>query len=82
MKNPIAGIAAAAALSAALLVGAAAPAEADVPRSYKNALAQAKSYVRVLDISKKGLYDQLHSSFGGRFSVKASHYGADHVHAD
>lgn len=82
MKKSIAGITAAAALSLSLLFGAAAPAEASVPRAYSNALAQAKSYVRIMDFSKKGLYDQLHSPYGGKFSAKAAHYGADHVKAN
>jgi hypothetical protein len=82
VNKSLAGIAAAAALSITLVIGATTPADASVPRSYRNALAQATSYVRVLDISKAGLYDQLHSRFGGKFSAGAAHYGADHVHAN
>ncbi|RIX27860.1 hypothetical protein D1781_10020 [Amnibacterium setariae] len=82
MRRSSASLAAATLLTLGLVVGAAAPAEAAVPRSYRNALAQAKSYVRVLDISKAGLYDQLHSRYGGRFSAKAARYGANHVKAN
>src|SRR5947209_2424980 len=82
VKRNFAAIAAAAAISLSLVVGAAAPAEASVPRSYRNALAQAHEYIDSGDFSKAGLYDQLHSRYGEGFSAKAARYAVNHVHAN
>ena len=69
-------------LTVGLTVGDTTQAQASVPSEYQAALAQARDYVRLLDISKGHLYDQLHSRYGGHFAPKAAHYGADHVKAN
>ena len=74
-------LAAAAVLAGSLALGTALPAQAATGEQ-RAALAQATSYVRILDISKAALYDQLHSRYGGQFSKKAAHYGANHVKAN
>ena len=54
----------------------------DVPAEYKSALNQAGSYANNLHMSKQGVYDQLVSSYGGRFSAEAAQYAIDNVKAD
>lgn len=53
-----------------------------VPAEYKSALSQATSYANTMHMSKKGVYDQLVSEYGGQFSAEAAQYGIDHVEAD
>lgn len=62
----------------------AAPEEAadDVPTEYKSALKQAQTYSDVMNLSKAGLYDQLVSEYGGKFSAEAAQYAIDNVNAD
>ena len=57
-------------------------ARAVVSPVYLDALAQAKSYSRLLHLSRAALYDQLHSKYGAQFSKAASEYAVDHIHAD
>lgn len=54
----------------------------DVPTEYKSALSQATSYANIMHMSKKGVYDQLVSEYGGKFSPAAAQYGIDNVKAD
>lgn len=54
----------------------------DVPAVYKSALAQASTYANHLHLSKKGLYDQLVSEYGGKFKPEAAQYAIDNVKAD
>lgn len=54
----------------------------DVPTEYKSALKQAQSYSDNLHLSKAGLYDQLTSEYGGKFSAEAAQYAIDNVAAD
>jgi hypothetical protein len=54
----------------------------DVPAEYKSALAQAGTYANQLHLSKKGLYDQLVSEYGGKFTAPAAQYAIDNVKAD
>ncbi|MCC3299663.1 Ltp family lipoprotein [Arthrobacter caoxuetaonis] len=59
-----------------------APAEESVPKEYQSALKQAESYSDFAHLSKAGLYDQLVSEFGGKFSAEAAQYAVDNVQAD
>ncbi|MBI2596366.1 Ltp family lipoprotein [Candidatus Daviesbacteria bacterium] len=54
----------------------------DVPTEYKSALSQATSYANTMHMSKQGVYDQLVSEYGGKFSPAAAQYGIDNVKAD
>ena len=53
-----------------------------VPAEYKSALAQATSYSNIMNMSKRGVYDQLVSEYGGKFSAAAAQYAIDNVKAD
>lgn len=54
----------------------------NVPAEYKSALSQANSYANTMHLSKKGVYDQLVSEYGGKFSAVAAQYAIDNVKAD
>lgn len=54
----------------------------DVPAEFKSALAQASTYANQLHLSKKSLYDQLISEYGGKFKPEAAQYAIDNVKAD
>ena len=54
----------------------------NVPAEYKSALAQATTYANDLNLSKKGVYDQLVSEYGGQFKAEAAQYAIDNVKAD
>lgn len=54
----------------------------DVPTEYLDALSQAGDYSEIMHMSKKGIYDQLVSEYGGQFSKAAAQYAIDHVVAD
>lgn len=54
----------------------------DVPAEYKSALAQATTYANNLHLSKQGVYDQLVSEYGGKFTAPAAQYAIDNVKAD
>ena len=54
----------------------------DVPAEYLSALVKAESYANNMNMSKKGVYDQLNSDYGEQFSEKAAQYAIDHVEAD
>ncbi|WP_025780040.1 Ltp family lipoprotein [Brevibacterium sp. VCM10] len=63
----------------------AAPAEEDdssVPAEYRSALTQAETYSDMMHMSKKGIFDQLTSEYGGQFSDDAAQYAVDNVQAD
>ncbi|MET3831045.1 flagellar biosynthesis GTPase FlhF [Paenibacillus sp. DS2363] len=53
-----------------------------VPREYRAALEQAQSYAEMLSMSKKGVYDQLTSEYGGKFDKKAAQYAIDNLDVD
>jgi hypothetical protein len=61
---------------------AAAQAKANAPAEYKSALSQADSYANTMHLSKQGLYDQLVSEYGGKFTAAAAQYAIDNVKAD
>lgn len=56
--------------------------EPDVPTEYKSALNKATTYASTMNMSKKGVYDQLVSDFGEKFSPEAAQYAIDNVKAD
>lgn len=58
------------------------PKKPEVPAEYTSALAQADTYANTMHLSKKGLYDQLVSEYGGQFKPEAAQYAADNVKAD
>ena len=58
------------------------PVEEDVPTEYKSALRKAKSYSDTMNMSKAGLYDQLTSEYGEKFTAEAAQYAIDNVEAD
>jgi len=49
---------------------------------FANALKQAESYSKTMYMSKKGIYDQLTSNYGGQFPAEAAQYAIDNVEAD
>ncbi|MET4780165.1 Ltp family lipoprotein [Glaciihabitans sp. UYNi722] len=59
-----------------------APPAPAVPVEFKSALAKATSYANNLFMSKAGIYDQLTSAYGEKFSPEAGQYGIDNVQAD
>ena len=56
--------------------------EEDVPTEYKSALKKAKSYSDLMNMSKSGIYDQLTSEYGEKFTAEAAQYAIDNVEAD
>ncbi|MEK9143195.1 MAG: Ltp family lipoprotein [Patescibacteria group bacterium] len=56
--------------------------QANVPAEYKSALNKATSYANTMHMSKRGVYDQLVSDFGEKFSAEAAQYAIDNVKAD
>lgn len=49
---------------------------------YKNALNKAEIYADMMYMSKKGIYEQLSSSYGDKFDDDAAQYAIDNVNAD
>jgi hypothetical protein len=56
--------------------------EKAIPAEYASALIKAKTYSETMHMSKKGLYAQLTSEYGEKFSAEAAQYAVDHVNAD
>ncbi len=54
----------------------------NVPAEYKSALNKATSYSNTMHMSKRGVYDQLVSEYGEKFSAAAAQYAIDNVKAD
>lgn len=54
----------------------------NVPAEYKSALNKATSYANTMHMSKRGVYDQLVSEYGEKFSAAAAQYAIDNVKAD
>lgn len=54
----------------------------DVPTEYRSALNKATTYANTMNMSKKGVYDQLVSDYGEKFSAEAAQYAIDNVKAD
>ena len=53
-----------------------------VPAEYKSALTKGTSYSKNLHMSKAGIYDQLTSEYGEKFSPEAAQYAVDNIQAD
>lgn len=53
-----------------------------VPTEYKSALKKAKIYSDTMSMSKAGIYNQLTSEYGEKFSKEATQYAIDNVKAD
>ncbi|MDD5922108.1 MAG: Ltp family lipoprotein, partial [Eubacteriales bacterium] len=45
----------------------------------KNALAKAKDYSEMMHMSKQGIYDQLTSAYGEKFTAEEAQYAVDHL---
>ncbi|MCB2299616.1 Ltp family lipoprotein [Clostridium tagluense] len=58
------------------------PAKSTVPTEYISALAKAELYGTTMDMSKKGIYDQLTSEHGEKFSKESAQYAVDNVKID
>ena len=59
-----------------------APAADSTPVEYRSALTKAKMYSDMMYLSQAGLYEQLTSEFGEKFSAEAAQYAIDNVNAD
>ena len=59
-----------------------APAADSTPVEYKSALTKATMYADMMYLSQAGLYEQLTSEFGEKFSAEAAQYAIDNVNAD
>ncbi|AKP08282.2 Hypothetical protein Cp262_0616 [Corynebacterium pseudotuberculosis] len=53
-----------------------------VPREFKNALRSAEQYSKLMHMSKAGIYDQLTSEYGEKFSAEAAQYAIDTIKVD
>lgn len=58
------------------------PAAPSVPVEYANALIKAQTYSEIMHMSKAGIYDQLTSEYGEKFSAEAGQYAVDTMAAD
>ncbi|MCB2309040.1 Ltp family lipoprotein [Clostridium estertheticum] len=58
------------------------PAKPTVPTEYISALAKAETYGDTMNMSKSGIYDQLTSESGEKFSKEAAQYAIDNVKTD
>lgn len=54
----------------------------NVPTEYKSALKKAESYSETMHMSKAGIYDQLISEYGEKFSVEAAEYAMENLEVD
>jgi len=52
-----------------------------VPAEYKSALNKATLYANTMQMSKRGVYNQLVSEYGEKFSAAAAQYAIDNVEA-
>ena len=53
-----------------------------VPAEHASALVKAQTYSDIMHMSKAGLYDQLTSEYGEKFTAEAAQYAVDNVKAD
>ncbi|NLR31101.1 Ltp family lipoprotein [Levilactobacillus tujiorum] len=53
--------------------------KSSVPAEYEAALNKAETYADSMDMSEKGIHDQLTSDAGEQFSEKAATYAMDHL---
>lgn len=59
-----------------------APKTPSIPAEYVSALNKATEYANTMNMSKAGVYDQLTSQYGEKFSAAAAQYAVDNVQAD
>ncbi len=59
-----------------------AKAAASIPTEYKTALKKAELYSKSMNMSKRGLYDQLTSEYGEKFTAEAAQYAVDNLQAN
>ncbi|PGZ98211.1 immunity protein, partial [Bacillus pseudomycoides] len=57
-------------------------AEDNVPVEYKSALKKAESYAKTMNMSKQGIYDQLVSEHGEKFSAESANYAMNNLEFD
>lgn len=62
--------------------GSASEAGSTAPSDHQRALAEARDYIKATNFSYKGLYDQLTSDYGEKYSPEAAQYAMDHLEAD
>ena len=53
-----------------------------MPAEHRSAVKKAQLYADTMHMSKAGIYDQLSSEYGEKFSPEAAQYGIDNVKAD
>lgn len=53
--------------------------KSDIPAEYVAALDKAESYANDMNMSKQGVYEQLTSEYGEKFSTQAAQYAIDHL---
>lgn len=58
------------------------PSEDNIPTEYKSALNKAYTYSQTMSMSKAGIYDQLTSEYGEKFSAEAAQYAIDNMEVD
>lgn len=56
--------------------------ETSISTEYKSALNKAMMYAKTMQMSKQGVYDQLVSEYGEKFSIDAAQYAIDNITAD
>ena len=56
--------------------------EDNIPTEYKSALRKAKLYADTMNMSKTGIYDQLTSEYGEKFTAEAAQYAIDNITVD
>ena len=56
--------------------------EDNIPTEYKSALRKAKSYSDIMNMSKAGIYKQLTSEYGEKFTPEAAQYAIDNLEVD
>lgn len=54
----------------------------NIPTEYKSALNKAYNYSDIMHMSKAGIYNQLTSEYGEKFSAEAAQYAIDNMEAD
>lgn len=54
-------------------------AEPDVPAEYQTALKSAETYAKMMNMSKKAIYEQLTADYGDQFPEEAAQYAVDHL---
>lgn len=54
----------------------------EIPAEYRSALKKAKSYSDSMHMSKAGIYNQLTSEYGEKFSAEAAQYAIDNMEAN